>query len=222
MEPPDEFRRLDVDGVLVSKRPALDTEDEAERLDVAGQFREREGDGLPLVEIVKLEGLEVAHEDVARAVALGQRVEILPGLSVRPAEIAPGALLLDDQDARPEQVDEPRTVVELGDMLLVAGDGLAADIEDLEEVVVEALRLALLVGRVPPLLREGRGAHADLVPRQAHQATPTPYWSRDSRPKAECQRPPERYRGPWRYRGTASRARMSSRHPRSLRTCASS
>ena len=57
-------------------------EDEAERLDVAGQLREGEGDGLPLVQIVKLEGLEIADEDVARAVALGKRVEVVSGLPV--------------------------------------------------------------------------------------------------------------------------------------------
>ena len=131
---------------------------------MAGQLREGEGDGLTLVQVVKLEGPEIADEDVARTVALGQRVEVLSGLPVRLAEIAPGALLLDDQDARPEEVDEPRPVVEPGDMLLVAGDGPAAHIEDLEEVVVEALRLALLVGSVPPLRCEGRGAYTHLVP----------------------------------------------------------
>jgi len=164
VEPPDEFRRLDVDGVLVPERPALDAKDEPELVDVAGEVREGEGGGFPLVQIVKLEGLEIADEDVAWAVALGQRVEILPGLSVRLAEIPPGALLLDDQDARPEQVDEPRAVVELGDMLLVAGDGPAAHVEHLEEVVVEALRLALLVRGVLPLRGEGRGADTNLVP----------------------------------------------------------
>ena len=139
-------------------------EDEAERLDVRGQLREGEGDGFPLVQVAKLEGPEVADEDVARAVALGQRVEVLSGLPVRLAEIAPGALLLDDQDARPEEVDESRAVVEPGDMLLVAGDGPAAHVEHLEEVVVEALRLALLVRGVLPLRGEGRGADTNLVP----------------------------------------------------------
>ena len=87
---------------------------------MGGQIPERELDLLPLVEIVKLEGLEVADQDVAGAFALWERVEILPGLIVGSGEIAAGALLLDDQDTRPEQVDEPRTIIELGDVLLVA------------------------------------------------------------------------------------------------------
>ena len=155
-------------GSWSRERPALHPEDETERLDMRGQVREREGDGLTLVEIVKLEGLEVAHQDEARALALRQRVEILPRLFVGFAEIAPGALLLDDQHARPEQVDEARTVVELRDMGLVSRDAPPPHPEHVEEGVVKALRLALLVGGILPVPGEGGGAGADLVPRQAH------------------------------------------------------
>jgi len=49
-------------------------------------------------------------------------------------------------------------------MLLVAGDGSAAHVKDLEEIVVEALRLALLVCRVPPIFGERRGPDAHFVP----------------------------------------------------------
>ena len=71
VEPPDQLGGLDVRRVLIAELPALDAEDETERLDMRGQVREGEDDDLPLVQIVKLEGLEVAHQDVARAVALG-------------------------------------------------------------------------------------------------------------------------------------------------------
>ena len=57
MQPSDEFGGLDVGRILVTERPTLHTQDEAERLDMARQFRERERDGLPLVKIVELEGL---------------------------------------------------------------------------------------------------------------------------------------------------------------------
>ena len=49
-------------------------------------------------------------------------------------------------------------------MLLVARDGSPPHAEHLEEIVVEALRLALLVRRVVPLLSEGGGSDANLVP----------------------------------------------------------
>ena len=51
---------------------------------------------------------------------------------------------------------------------LVARDAPPPHPEHVEEGVVEALRLALLVGRIPPLIGEGGGTSANLVPRQAH------------------------------------------------------
>ena len=139
-------------------------EDETERLNLAWQIREWERDVLPLVEIVKLEGLEVADQHVAGPRALGKRVEILLGLTVGFLQIAPSTLLFDDQDAGPEQVDIARAIAQFGDMFLVACDGSPSNAEHLEEVVVEALCLALLVSRVLPVMREGGGAGADLVP----------------------------------------------------------
>ena len=82
VQPSDQFCRRDIGGVLVAESPALHAENEAELLDVGGQVRERKGGDLALVEIVKLEGLKIADQDEAGAVALRQRVEILPGLPV--------------------------------------------------------------------------------------------------------------------------------------------
>ena len=49
---------------------------------VACEVREREGYDLPLLQVVKLERLDVAHLDETRALALRQRVEIFPCLFV--------------------------------------------------------------------------------------------------------------------------------------------
>ena len=78
-------------------------------------------------------------------------------------------------------------------------------------------RLATVsTGRSPPILGEGRGAGTNLVPREAHPATPPLYRSRDvAAERRNRQRPPNRtQRG---YCGTAPRTLMSSRHPRALR-----
>ena len=168
VELPDQLGGFDVRRVLVAEGPARDPEDEAELLDVRRQRVEPEGHLVPLEEVVELEVLEVADQDVARPLALGERVEVAAGLFVGRRQVAPGALLLDDQDSRPEEVNEAAGVVELFDPLLVAGDRLPAHPEDAEEVVVKALGLALLVTRVRPLPGEGRGAGADLVPGEAH------------------------------------------------------
>ena len=53
-------------------------------------------------------------------------------------------------------------------MLLVARDGPPPHSENLEERVVDSLRLTLLVGRVLPLVGEAGGSGAHLVPGQAH------------------------------------------------------
>ena len=75
VKPPDQLGGFDVDRILVAEGAALHAQDEAEGLDVAGQVGEREGDLLPLVQIVQLEGLEVADQDVAGALGLGEGVE---------------------------------------------------------------------------------------------------------------------------------------------------
>ena len=46
---------------LIPEGPALHAEDEAERLDMRTQVREREGGDFPLVRIVKVKGLRLAH-----------------------------------------------------------------------------------------------------------------------------------------------------------------
>ena len=98
MQPSHRRRGFDVDRVLIAEDSALHPQDEAELLDMVVQVRQRESNVLTFVQIVKLEGLEITNQDIARAVPLGQAVEILPGLSVGSGEIAPFALLLDDQD----------------------------------------------------------------------------------------------------------------------------
>ena len=142
VQPPDQLGGLDVRRVLIPESPALHPEDEAERLDMLGQVRERERDGLPLVEVVKLEVLEIAHQNKARTITLRQRVEILSGLFEGRFQIATGALLFDEQYTRPEQVDEARAVVQLRDMRFVTCDAPPLNSEHPEEGVVEALSLA--------------------------------------------------------------------------------
>ena len=168
----DQFGRLDVDRVLIAKRAALHADDEPELLHVPGQVGEGEACLLAFVAVEQLERLEVAQQLVAGAVPFGQRVEVGAGLLASGGQVTASALLLDQQHARPEQVDEAGRVVEPLDALLVPGDGAALDAEDLEERIVEALGLALLVRGVGPLAGEVAGAGADLVPGKPHRRRP--------------------------------------------------
>ena len=96
MQPPDQLRSFDVRRILIAESPALHADDEAKRLDMRGQVREPEGGNFLFVQVPKLEGLEVAHQDVARTLALGECVEVLPGLLIGGLQVAPSALLFDD------------------------------------------------------------------------------------------------------------------------------
>ena len=169
VQPSYQFRDLDVCGILVAKAPPLHSDDESEGLDLRGEIGKREGHRRALGKIVQLEGLEVADQDVPGPLVFRQRVEVLPRLAVRGIEVTACTLLLHDQDTRPEEVDEPEAVVELRDVLFVARHAAAAHAEDLEEVVVEALRFALLVRGIPPITGERGRADTDFVPRQSHQ-----------------------------------------------------
>ena len=142
MQSPNQLGRLDVRGILVAERPALHPQDEPERLDVPMQVRKREPTGLPLFQIVELERLEIAHQYVTRPIDLRERIKVTASLIVCYGQVAAGAFLLDYQDAKPEQVDETRPVVQLRYMFLIACNPSPPNAEHLEEVVVEALGLS--------------------------------------------------------------------------------
>ena len=96
MQQPHQLGGFDVGGVLIAEGAALHAEDEAEFLDVGVQVGEWEVCGLPFVEVVKFEGLEVADQNVAGALVLRQGVDVFAGLLVGAGEVTSGALLLDD------------------------------------------------------------------------------------------------------------------------------
>ena len=79
-------------------------------------------------------------------------------------QIASRALLLNEQDARPEQIDETVAVVELRDVRFIARHATSTHTEDVEELVVEALCVSGFVGGIVPFAREGGGAGAYFVP----------------------------------------------------------
>src|SRR3546814_20423510 len=61
-------------------------------------------------------------------------------------------------------------VAEQFDPLFIDGDRAALDAENVEEVVVKALRFALFIMGVLPFLAERLGAAFDFVPTQSHAA----------------------------------------------------
>ena len=80
-------------------------------------------------------------------------------------EALAGGLVLSQQVARPEQINEAPVAGELFDGLLEGGDGAAADAEDVEEVVPEGLTFGGLARLALPFAAEGDGAVANFIPR---------------------------------------------------------
>ena len=145
-------------------------EDEGERLDVVFQVSEPERPFAPFIQVEQVPALEIAGEDVTRALRLRQPVVVIQRLVAGALEIEAGRFLLDDQGARPEQVDESALVAgQVADALLVVGNLAPVDAEALEEFVVEGLGLALFVPSLAPPFGERRRAGADFGPLQAHR-----------------------------------------------------
>ena len=97
---------------------------------------------------------------------------IIERLPLRPAKVQPGALLFDQQRARPKQIDEAVAAIQQFDALLVDGNLLALDAENLEKFIVEGLRLALFVMGMFLFDAESVGAPFDFVPAKPHASLP--------------------------------------------------
>ena len=158
------FRSFDIDRVLLAERAFPDAKDEGEILDVLGKLAEPKSNCGVIFEVVQLEDLEIAHQNVAGKLVLFEPGKVVEGLFLGACQVAAGALLLHQEDALPEQIDEPALVAKLLDRLLETGDAAAGNAEYLEELVVEGLALAALVVGVLPFLREACRPRLDLVP----------------------------------------------------------
>ncbi len=109
-----------------------------------------------------------SRRSVARELVLPQAGEVIERLLLGPSQALARALLFDQQDALPQQVNETALIAEPLDGFLEGGHPAAGDAEDVEEFVVKGLCLAPLVMRVAPVKGELFGSTPDFVPTQAH------------------------------------------------------
>ena len=123
-------------------------------------------------QIVERDAGKIGDDDVARdfvAAAFAREVlNVAEGLRFGLAEVFATALVFDENDAAPEEVD---VAVVAGDSLyrfLEAGDGAARDAENIEKFVPEGLLFGLFALDSGPFLGEGDGAVANFVPRKRH------------------------------------------------------
>ncbi len=118
--------------------------------------------------------LEVARQDEPRTLRLGQPVEIIERLFRCSLEVEPRRLVLDDQLAGDEQVDEalPALVPRL-DAAFVDGDLFPVDAKDGEELIPERLLVGAFARSGFPLFAERGGAGSDFRPLETHCAIVT-------------------------------------------------
>src|SRR6056297_58631 len=180
---------LDVDRVLIAELPPLNPEDEAEALDMVRQVLQQEGRFLAGVEVDQLERLEIADKDVSRLFVIGDVAQVVERLLLGLEQIAPLGFLLDDEGARPEQINESAGTPGARHRHFILRDLAALDPEDAEKGVVKALGLALLIAGILPVLGKVGGAGAHLVPSTAHEISMT-CWPGFGYPRLRRLRPP--------------------------------
>ncbi len=82
---------------------------------------------------MQFEGLEIAQEDVARKLCVLEAGEIVERLCFCRSEVPAGALLVDQQNAFPEQVDEAARYAQQLYWLLETGNAAAFDAKQFEQ-----------------------------------------------------------------------------------------
>jgi hypothetical protein len=94
-----------------------------------------------LIQIVKLESLEVTQKEVSRKFIILQTRKVIERLALGFLKASSYALLLYEEHAFPEQVHKPTLFAKCLDRLLEACDSAYWDAEHIEEVAVEKLGL---------------------------------------------------------------------------------
>ena len=162
------LRGFDVDRILIAESPLPDAKNESEILHVLGKLPQSKTNAGAFFQIVQLERLEIAYQDISGKLMLLKAGKVVQGLFLGAREIPAGTLLLDEEHAFPEQVDEASLVTKFLDGFLEAGDAAARDAENLEKLVVEGLAFPTFVVGMVPFLGKAGGASSDLVPTEAH------------------------------------------------------
>jgi hypothetical protein len=121
------LRSLNIYGILILKGSLLYAENEPEALDVLGELLKREPKLSVVFEVIQLEVVKIADEDVAREFVRLQAREVVERLLLRLDQIVAGALLLDDQNALPKKIDEAAVFSQEPDRFLEAGEMPARD-----------------------------------------------------------------------------------------------
>ena len=98
--------------------------------------------------------------------------QVIQRLPLRSAQFQSCGFLLDQQSARPEQVDKALFIIKQLYPLFVDRNGVAFDAKDFEKIVLETLGFALFIMGGGPLHTKRLGAPFNLVPAKPHVEIP--------------------------------------------------
>lgn len=170
VQPAHRLGRLDVDRVLFADDLRRVAGDEGKVLDAPGQFAQAELDLRGEFEIEQAKAGKVADQHIARKIAVAQTLEVAESLLVSRIEILAPALVLDEQDAFPQEIDVAVLAVDLLHAAFEARHAPPRHAEHVEERVPEASCVGVLVLGMLPVARKRGGAVSDLVPGEGHRA----------------------------------------------------
>ncbi len=171
---------FEIEIVLRLERGDLIAGDKGEQADVIFELGEREllAGKAPVAEVreyallvglqvVEGKSFEVGKKNVARDFITApdrlKVVNVIESLGFGCFKTRARRLVLYEELAFPEQIDETVGSSETPNGLLEGGDGSTRDAEDIEELVVEALFVSLFAGCGRPFAREDDGAPTDFV-----------------------------------------------------------
>jgi hypothetical protein len=159
---------LDVDGVLCTDCLGFVASQKAKQSDVFVQVFQRKFHRFASGQAVHAHAGKVAHHDELGQVALGQTREVAQGLVKRSVQVFAQRLLLDQQHAGPEQVNETLASAVFFHRQLKGGHAFVGDAENFKKRQPEGFGLAVFVCCVGPGARKGQCAAFDFVPTQGY------------------------------------------------------
>jgi len=141
----------------------------SERLETNfGKLVKKKTNAFILIQIVKLECLKVADENIPRKFVLFESGKIVECLCFRSLKILSGTLLFNQENTFPKQVEKSASLTEQPNRLFETRYAPACHAKDFKELVVERLALAPLVMSVLPFFGEASCADFDFVPTEVH------------------------------------------------------
>src|SRR6185437_14112958 len=169
MQAAHDFNRLNVDGVLFFKLVLLVAGNEGEVVDVLVKIGQREfggvneaiiqqGQGALVIRLKVMQGDagEIRDDYIARnfifAAFAREVMDVTKCLRLGPAKVFSKTLVLDEQDARPEEVNVTILAGKIFYRLFKAGDNATANSEHVEEFIPVSLLFSLFFFRARPFL----------------------------------------------------------------------